>query len=41
MVLDFIVIIAYSDKNELKGRYIDTTLENFNTCNFIYFYGCC
>jgi enoyl-[acyl-carrier protein] reductase I len=29
--LDFIVhAIAYSDKNELKGRYIDTSLQNFN-----------
>lgn len=28
--LDFIVhAIAYSDKNELQGRYIDTTLNNF------------
>jgi enoyl-[acyl-carrier protein] reductase I len=28
--LDFIVhAIAYSDKEELKGRYIDTSLENF------------
>lgn len=28
--LDFVVhAIAYSDKNELKGRYIDTSLENF------------
>ena len=28
--LDFIVhAIAYSDKNELKGRYIDTSRENF------------
>ena len=28
--LDFLVhAIAYSDKNELKGRYIDTTAENF------------
>lgn len=33
--LDFLVhAIAYSDKNELKGKYIDTTLENFtNTMN--------
>jgi enoyl-[acyl-carrier protein] reductase I len=32
---DFIVhSIAFSDKNELKGRYIDTTRENFlNTMN--------
>jgi len=30
--LDFIVhAIAFSDKNELKGRYIDTTLNNFLT----------
>jgi enoyl-[acyl-carrier protein] reductase I len=29
-VLDFLVhAIAFSDKNELKGRYIDTSLENF------------
>ena len=28
--IDFIVhAIAYSDKNELSGRYIDTTLDNF------------
>ncbi|MBU6297052.1 MAG: SDR family oxidoreductase [Alphaproteobacteria bacterium] len=28
--LDFLVhAIAYSDKNELKGRYVDTTRENF------------
>ncbi|PJB69271.1 MAG: enoyl-[acyl-carrier-protein] reductase FabI [Alphaproteobacteria bacterium CG_4_9_14_3_um_filter_47_13] len=28
--LDFLVhAIAYSDKEELKGRYVDTTLENF------------
>ncbi|MFQ5786160.1 MAG: enoyl-ACP reductase FabI [Alphaproteobacteria bacterium] len=28
--LDFLVhAIAYSDKDELKGRYIDTTIENF------------
>ena len=33
--LDFIVhSIAFSDKNELKGRYVDTSLENFqNTMN--------
>lgn len=33
--LDFLVhAIGYSDKNELKGRYVDTTLENFlNTMN--------
>ena len=30
--LDFLVhAIAYSDKEELKGRYLDTTLENFQT----------
>ena len=29
--IDFIVhAIAYSDKNELKGRYIDTSFDNFN-----------
>jgi enoyl-[acyl-carrier protein] reductase I len=29
--LDFVVhAIAYSDKEQLKGRYIDTTAENFN-----------
>jgi enoyl-[acyl-carrier protein] reductase I len=29
-VLDFVVhAIAHSDKNELKGRYVDTTRENF------------
>jgi len=28
--LDFIIhAIAYSDKNELQGRYVDTSLENF------------
>ncbi len=28
--MDFLVhAIAYSDKNELKGRYVDTTLDNF------------
>ncbi len=28
--IDFIVhAIAYSDKNELQGRYVDTTLDNF------------
>ena len=28
--LDFLVhAIAYSDKNELKGRYVDTTRANF------------
>ena len=28
--IDFVVhAIAYSDKNELKGRYVDTTRENF------------
>lgn len=33
--LDFIVhSIGFSDKNELKGRYVDTSLENFlNTMN--------
>ena len=30
--IDFVVhAIAYSDKNELKGRYVDTTLDNFTT----------
>ena len=30
--LDFIVhAIAFADKNELKGRYIDTSLQNFQT----------
>ncbi len=30
--LDFVVhAIAYSDKNELQGRYVDTTLQNFLT----------
>lgn len=30
--LDFVVhAIAYSDKNELRGRYVDTTPENFRT----------
>jgi len=30
--LDFVVhAIAYSDKAELKGRYVDTSLENFKT----------
>src|SRR5262249_46050583 len=29
--LDFVVhAIAYSDKEELKGKYVDTTPENFN-----------
>jgi enoyl-[acyl-carrier protein] reductase I len=29
--LDFVVhAIAFSDKNELKGRYVDTSLANFN-----------
>ena len=29
--LDFVVhAIAFSDKNELKGRYVDTTPENFS-----------
>ena len=28
--IDFLVhAIAFSDKNELKGRYVDTTRENF------------
>ena len=28
--LDFVIhAIAYSDKNELQGRYVDTTLDNF------------
>ena len=33
--IDFVVhAIAYSDKNELKGRYVDTSLDNFlNTMN--------
>jgi len=33
--LDFVVhAIGYSDKNELRGHYVDTTLENFlNTMN--------
>ncbi len=33
--IDFLVhAIAYSDKNELRGRYVDTTLANFqNTMN--------
>ncbi|MCY3880410.1 MAG: enoyl-ACP reductase FabI [Rhodobacteraceae bacterium] len=30
--LDFVVhAIGYSDKNELRGRYVDTTPQNFNT----------
>ncbi len=30
--LDFLVhAIAYADKNQLKGRYVDTTLDNFAT----------
>jgi enoyl-[acyl-carrier protein] reductase I len=30
--IDFVVhAIAYSDKNELKGQYVDTTLQNFLT----------
>ncbi|MBV8938979.1 MAG: enoyl-ACP reductase FabI [Alphaproteobacteria bacterium] len=30
--LDFLVhAVAFSDKNELKGRYVDTSLENFQT----------
>ncbi len=29
--IDFVVhAVAYSDKNELKGRYVDTTRENFS-----------
>lgn len=31
--LDFVVhSIAFADKNELRGRYIDTSLENFVNC---------
>jgi enoyl-[acyl-carrier protein] reductase I len=34
--LDFIVhAIAFSDKDELQGRYVDTTAENFNKTMFI------
>jgi enoyl-[acyl-carrier protein] reductase I len=34
--LDFVVhAIAFSDKNELDGRYIDTTAENFTKTMFI------
>ena len=34
--LDFLVhAIAYSDKDELKGRYVDTTAENFNQSLFV------
>ncbi len=34
--LDFLVhAIAYSDREELKGRYIDTSLENFQTTLWI------
>ena len=34
--LDFVVhCIAFSDKDELTGRYIDTTAENFKTSLFI------
>ncbi len=30
--LDFVIhAVAYSDKNELQGRYVDTTLDNFMT----------
>jgi enoyl-[acyl-carrier protein] reductase I len=30
--LDFLIhAIAYADKNELKGRYVDTSFENFQT----------
>mgnify|MGYP002133728588 CR=1 FL=1 len=37
--LDFVVhAIAYSDKNELKGKYVDTTLPNFlNSMNISVF----
>ncbi len=34
--LDFIVhAIAYSDKDELKGRYLDTSADNFNRTMFV------
>jgi enoyl-[acyl-carrier protein] reductase I len=34
--LDFVVhAIAYSNKDELKGRYVDTSAENFHTTMFI------
>jgi len=34
--LDFVVhAIAFSDKEELKGRYVDTTAENFNRTMYI------
>jgi enoyl-[acyl-carrier protein] reductase I len=34
--LDFLVhAIAFSDKDELQGRYVDTTAENFNKTMFI------
>jgi len=34
--LDFVVhAIAYSNKDELKGRYVDTSAENFKTTMFI------
>ncbi len=34
--LDFVVhAIAYSDKDELKGRYLDTTADNFNRTLFV------
>ncbi len=34
--LDFVVhAIAYSDKNELTGRYIDTSADNFKQTMFI------
>jgi enoyl-[acyl-carrier protein] reductase I len=34
--LDFVVhAIAYSDKEELKGKYVDTTVDNFNRTMFI------
>src|SRR3954468_17189360 len=37
--LDFVVhAIAYSDKNELKGRYVDTTKANFQRSLTISFY---
>ena len=30
--LDFVVhALAFSDRNELKGRYADTTRDNFST----------
>ena len=43
--LDFVVhAIAYSDKNELKGRYADTTRQNFSRDNghiLFFFHKCC